>query len=201
MSGISLHAGVSRGAAGRLHSPAVDARDLAAAAAARGFGVQRVLIDCSAELFLEELGCAVARLRGADTLLLTFSGHGRVGAWCFADRDLALRDVCSLLSSRRRGTRVVIVSDACHSESWPALDDDVTLIAPAESHPLDGRGANTRSPFTAALIREWSAGVPPAVVGRPARRRAPGRAGRPTSAGGTPALRTRGGGTAARRRR
>jgi hypothetical protein len=166
---ISLHAGVSRGVAGRLHSPAVDARDLAAAAAARGFGVQRVLIDCSAAAFLDELHHAVSRLRGRDLLLITFSGHGRVGTWCFADRDLLLTDVCAVLSARRRRTRVVIVADACHPESWPELDDGVTLIAPSEPHPQDGRGVNTRSPFTAALIRDATllpAATPPRRAAR-----------------------------------
>jgi hypothetical protein len=146
---ISLHAGVSRGVAGRLHSPAVDARDLAAAAAARGFGVQRVLIDPTAAEFLAEL-----RL---GPTLITFSGHGRPGSWCFADRDLALTEVIALLPS---AVEVCIVSDACHSRdaAWPP---NVTLLAPAEPLALDGCGKNTRSPFTAAVIREWL-GTPPA---------------------------------------
>jgi len=140
---ISLHAGVSRGVAGRLHSPAVDACDLAAAAAARGFGVQRVLIDPTADEFL-------AGLRLGPTLI-TFSGHGRPGSWCFADRELPLNEVIALLP---RDEPVCVVSDACHSRDapWPS---NVILLAPPAPHALDGHGKNTRSPFTAALIREW----------------------------------------------
>ena len=143
MSRISLHAGVSRGVAGRLHSPAVDARDLAAAAAARGFGVQRVLIDPTADEFLAEL-----RL---GPTLITFSGHGRPGSWCFADRDLPLTEVIALL---RQDEPVCVVSDACHSREapWPP---NVILLAPPAPLALDGHGKNTRSPFTAMLIREW----------------------------------------------
>ena len=143
MSRSSLHAGVSRGVAGRLHSPGVDARDLAAAAAARGYGVQRVLIDPTAEEFLTEL-------RRGPTLI-TFSGHGRPGTWCFADRELPLTEVIALLP---RDEPVCVVSDACHSRHapWPP---NVTLLAPPAPLALDGRGKNTRSPFTAALIREW----------------------------------------------
>lgn len=139
---ISLHAGVSRGIAGRLRSPAIDARDLAAAAAARGFGVQRVLIDPTADEFLAEL-----RL---GPTLITFSGHGRPGTWCFADRELPLKEVIALLPD----APVCIVSDACHSRdvTWPS---NVTLLAPPAPLALDGHGKNTRSPFTAALIKEW----------------------------------------------
>ena len=142
---FSLHAGVSRGVAGRLRSPAIDARDLAAAAAARGFGVQRVLIDPTADEFLAELRRGPA--------LITFSGHGRPGSWCFADRDLALTEVIALLPPHEE---VCVVSDACHSRDapWPS---NVTLLAPAAPLALDGHGKNTRSPFTAAVIREWLA--------------------------------------------
>lgn len=155
---ISLHAGVSRGVGGRLRSPAVDARDLASAAAACGFGVQRVLLDCIASEFLDELRVAVSRMRRGDTLLLTFSGHGRESAWCFADRDVALGEVCALLALLPSRACVTIVADACHSEAWEALevelDAEVTVLAPAETEAKDGRGRNTRSPFTAAVIRE-----------------------------------------------
>jgi len=169
VSEISLHAGVSRGVAGRLHSPAVDARDLAAAAAACGFDVQRVLIDPTADEFVSELRLAVTRVHRGDTLLITFSGHGRNASWCFFDRDLPLLEVCRLLVPLPRGTFVRIVADACHSEAWSAIDvplrAEVTVIAPAEVHARDGKGRNTRSPFTAALIREWmvtlSVGTPP----------------------------------------
>jgi len=153
VSGISLHAGVSRGVAGRLHSPAVDARDLAAAAAARGFGVQRVLIDSDADVFLAELRVVVSRVRRGDTLLITFSGHGRANAWCFADRDLQVGEVGDVLALRPRGVRVVIVADACHSDAWRAIDG-VTLIAPPDQHPRDGAGLNTRTPFVAQLLRD-----------------------------------------------
>jgi len=173
MSGISLHAGVSRGVAGRLHSPAVDARDLAAAAAARGFGVQRVLIDPDAETFLAELRVAVSRVRRGDTLLVTFSGHGRPNAWCFADRDLQVDELCVVLSMRPRGAQVVIVADACHSDAWRALDG-ITLIAPPDQHPRDGPGLNTRTPFIAQLLRDLRANpallTPAAATQTPARR-------------------------------
>jgi len=177
MSGISLHAGVSRGAAGWLRSPAVDARDLAAAAAARGFGVQRVLIDCRAGEFLAELRAAVSRMRRDDALLITFSGHGREQSWCFFDRDLPLVDLCDVLASLPRRTHVCIVADACHSEAWRELDvelrAELTVIAPRDIHARDGRGRNTRSPFTAALLRAMLAAphAAHASAGRAARRR------------------------------
>jgi len=165
VSGISLHAGVSRGVAGRLHSPAIDARDLAAAAAARGFGVQRVLIDPTADEFMDELRVAVLRVHRGDTLLITFSGHGRDASWCFFDRDLALAEVCSLLALLPRRTRVCIVADACHSEAWGEIDVQLraklNVIAPREMHARDGRGTNTRSPFTAELIRNWNIKLAP----------------------------------------
>lgn len=173
MNRISLHAGVSRG----LRSPAVDARDLAAAAAARGFGVQRVLIDCSAAEFVAELRVAVAGIRRGDTLLLTFSGHGRESAWCFADRDLPLREICEVLAALPSRAFALIVADACHHEAWRAIDvrlrAEVTVIAPRETHARDGHGRNTRSPFTAAVIRAMVAPLPAARAcgGKAAHRR------------------------------
>jgi hypothetical protein len=162
--GISLHAGVSRGAGGRLRSPAVDARDLAAAAAARGFGVQRVLIDPTADDFVRELALAVSRSHRGSTLLLTFSGHGREHSWCFFDCDLPLSAVCRELAPLPRGTYVCIVADACHPESWREVDvplrAEVMVVAPPECHPRDGQGINTRSVFTAALIRALCGGTP-----------------------------------------
>ena len=177
MNRISLHAGVSRGNGGRLRSPAVDARDLAAAAAARGFGVQRVLIDCSAAEFVAELRVAVAEIRRGDALLLTFSGHGRESSWCFADRDLPLRELCEVLAQLPPRAVVLVVADACHHEAWRALDvplrAEVTVIAPRETHARDGHGRNTRSPFTAAVIRAMVGAPPaaPACGGKAAHRR------------------------------
>jgi len=160
--GISLHAGVSRGAGGRLRSPAVDTRDLAAAAAARGFGVQRVLIDPTADDFVRELALAVSRSHRGNTLLITFSGHGRERSWCFFDRDLPLAAVCRELVPLPRRTYVCIVADACHPESWREVEvelrAEVMVVVPPECHPRDGKGINTRSPFTAALIRALCAG-------------------------------------------
>lgn len=177
MKRISLHAGVSRGSGGWLRSPAVDARDLAAAAAACGFGVQRVLIDCSAAELVAELRVAVAEIRRGDALLLTFSGHGRESSWCCADRDLPLRDVCEVLALLPSRALVLVVADACHHEAWRAIDvrlrAEVTVIAPRETYARDGHGKNTRSPFTAAVIRAML-GDPPAVrpcAGKAAHRR------------------------------
>ena len=155
MSGISLHAGVSRGAAGWLRSPAVDACDLAAAAAARGFGVQRVLIDPARDEFTRELSVAITHTRRGDTLLITFSGHAHEEAWCFTDGDLPLRDLCDALDALPRRTFVYVVADACHPEVWRELPkrSEVMVIAPPDGYVRDGLGKNTRSPFTAALIR------------------------------------------------
>jgi hypothetical protein len=113
-----------------------------------------VLIDPTCDLFLNALAAAVERTRRGDTLLITFSGHGREGTWCFADGDLPLARVAERLP---RFAFVCIVSDACHSDAWREVampaGAEVMLVAPEEHHPSDGRGINTRSAFTAELIR------------------------------------------------
>jgi hypothetical protein len=172
MTAVSLHVGVSSGG-GRLRSPAVDARDLAAAAAARGLGVQRVLIDAAAtrDAFLRELAAAAARVGAGDTLLITFSGHGRESGWCLADGELPLAEICAALP---RAGYISIIVDACHAGALedrqsclsslsgqaglPVLQVIVLAACGANSSAKDGHGPNTRSPFTAALLRMLVAG-------------------------------------------
>src|SRR3954454_10099296 len=84
-----------------------------------------------------------------------------------------------------------ITSSKCHGRD-PAPARARLLVTRAHSgvfiDPLCAENAADRARARCDSAAAWSAAVPAAVAGRPARRQAPGRAGRPPSAGETPAL-------------
>jgi Caspase domain len=162
MAGISLHA-----AAGQVCAAAVDARDLAAAACARGFAVQRLLTGRAATrgALLGELARAAARLRARDTLLVSFSGHGSREGWWLEDGLLPFGAVCEALP--RRGY-VCVIADCCHAAAF--ADGAQTLLSAnarvqtrvsallvaacgANDVALQPAAPNTRSAFVARLLR------------------------------------------------
>src|SRR3954449_5730370 len=87
--------------------------------------------------------------------------------------------------------RSSITSSKCHGRD-PAPARARLLVTRAHSgvfiDPLCAENAADRARARCDSAAAWSAAVPAAVAGRPARRQAPGRAGRPPSAGETPAL-------------
>ncbi len=138
MSGMTRHAlciGINRYGAGMdLAGCVQDARDWAEELTRREFQVD-MLLDAQATkaAILEAIEAKVRRARSGDTVVLTFSGHGsrtpdlngdEADRWdellCPTEimrtgegiTDDELHDV---FGQRARGTRIVMISDSCHS--------------------------------------------------------------------------------------
>lgn len=112
-----------------------DANDWAAALAARGFAVNKLL---DAQASKAAMVAAITGLIGGaakgDTVVLTYSGHGTwvpdqngdepdqrdegLCPWDIGQGKVLLDDEISLLFSQRAaGVRIVLISDSCHSGS------------------------------------------------------------------------------------
>jgi uncharacterized caspase-like protein len=126
--GINAYEGPVSGLAGCVNA----AQDWADALRARGFNATTLLDEQATRRgILDGLAGLMERAGYGDTVLFTFSGHG---TWMLDEdgdeadgRDEALcphdvmggvivdDDLHALFSDRRRGVRVVMVSDSCHS--------------------------------------------------------------------------------------
>ena len=112
-----------------------DANDWAAALAARGFSVLRMLdSQATKAAMVAAMGGLVGKAVAGDTVAITYSGHGtwvpdqsgdepdqRDEALCPWDigQGKALLDdeLHALLSTRATGVRIILISDSCHSGS------------------------------------------------------------------------------------
>jgi hypothetical protein len=135
--GISIHIGLNRidpkhyGWDGKLDGCLNDAKDMMALAKERGFQASTLLDEqATAERAIEAIGKAAQNLRAGDILFLTYSGHGgqvadtngddedkRDETWCLYDRQLVDDELYGLWSRFEPGTRVLVLSDSCHSGS------------------------------------------------------------------------------------
>lgn len=135
--GISLHVGVNHPDPKlfrELHALRAcenDAHAMDELARAQGFGTRWILTgEAATEPRVKEKIREAAGLVGSDGLfLLTYSGHGSQvtdtdgdergdgydETWCLFDGELVDDDLFRLWGEFRRGARVVVLSDSCHS--------------------------------------------------------------------------------------
>jgi len=134
----SLHIGLNQvdpgqygGWAGALSGCVNDANAMRDVAVSRGFESQ-LLIDENATIaaLRDRLDAAAAQLDAGDFFFLTYSGHGGQVAdvsgdepdefdetWCLYDTELVDDSLFGALCTFKRGVRVFVMSDSCHSET------------------------------------------------------------------------------------
>lgn len=134
----SLHIGLNKvdpaqygGWDGALSGCVNDANAMRDVALGRGF-TPETLIDENATITAvrDRLDAAAAALDAGDFFFLTYSGHGGQVAdvtgeeddsldetWCLYDSELVDDALFGALCTFRRGVRVFVMSDSCHSET------------------------------------------------------------------------------------
>ena len=160
-SGLSLHIGVNRidpahydGWNGALNACEFDANDMRAIAESRGFEPRALITEAAtADAVIAEIEDAAGRLQPGDTFLVTYSGHGGQvpddndeedgtdETWVTYDRQLVDDELYALWARFAEGTRIVVLSDSCHSGTVTRnLEDTVpdpvcTRLVAAEQSP------------------------------------------------------------------
>jgi hypothetical protein len=137
--GVSIHIGLNSvdpghygGWSGKLKACEFDAKDMAAVAEDKGFETETLLTkQGTAKAVKDAIGRSAAELNEGDILFLTYSGHGgqvpdRNGGdepdrqdetWVLFDRQLVDDELYGLWSRFKRGVRIFVLSDSCHSGS------------------------------------------------------------------------------------
>lgn len=137
MNAISLHIGLDSvnpngysGWSGPLQSCEKDARDMLKIAASTDYSASNCVMtkDATVDNLVSELSSLAGRLKSKDILFLSYSGHGgqvpdKNGdepdrsdeTWCLYDRMMVDDEIYTLLGKFRRGVRIFVLSDSCHS--------------------------------------------------------------------------------------
>lgn len=141
--GLSLHIGLNRVDPtkyqdengkpwdGALGGCIADANAMLALAQTQGFTPQQLLDDqATSENVSNAISHAAQNLESGDIFLVTYSGHGGQvpdmngeeddqydETWCLYDRELVDDELFALWSKFRKGVRVFVLSDSCHSGS------------------------------------------------------------------------------------
>jgi metacaspase-1 len=142
--GLSLHIGLNfvdpkhyDGWDGELAACEFDANDMAALAKARGFKPTKLIRkDATVKAVKKAILDVGTKLAAGDTFFLTYSGHGGQVAdtnadegmfgdtrdrkdetWCLFDRQLVDDEIAALFASFKKGVRILVLSDSCHSGS------------------------------------------------------------------------------------
>lgn len=142
--GISIHIGLNYvdpkrydGWDGELVACEYDAKDMADLAKAQGFKPSLLLRSkATAKAVVTAIQKAAAVLKSGDTLFISYSGHGgqvkdtnsdegRYGdmkdrkdeTWCLFDRELVDDELAALWAGFKKGVRILVLADSCHSGS------------------------------------------------------------------------------------
>src|SRR6476619_2567188 len=133
--GLSLHVGLNSidpahyGVDGRLRACENDARAMKAIADSQGYTSQILLTrDATSSSVLKSIVEAAAELQAGDIFLLTYAGHGSQvpdvngdegdgldETWCLYDRMMIDDELKAMWTRFRKGVRIVMISDSCHS--------------------------------------------------------------------------------------
>ncbi|WP_343702376.1 S8 family serine peptidase [Chitinophaga sp.] len=105
--------------------------------------------DATAEAVLDVLGNYAGQMKAGDILLLTYAGHGSQlpnekeegfdderndQTWCLYNRELLDDELFDAFRKFAEGTRIVVVSDSCHSGTMVrALPEELDLSALLEN--------------------------------------------------------------------
>ncbi len=163
--GVSLHIGLNAvdpnhygGWDGALKACEFDARDYKSIAVERGFEPVMLLTEeATAQAVTDAISSAARMLRSGDMFLLTYAGHGgqvpdtnfdeedpgrQDETWVLWDRQLVDDELWSLWKQFRRGVRILVISDSCHSgtvvRTMPAFPASgpvprIRLLPPAQA--------------------------------------------------------------------
>lgn len=136
--GISIHIGLNKvdpahydGWDGALSGCINDANDMLAIAKKKGFASVTLLDEqATAKAVTKAIADAAKRLSAGDILLFTYSGHGgqvrdtnhdekdrRDETLCLYDRELVDDELYTLWKKFKKGVRIFMLSDSCHSGS------------------------------------------------------------------------------------
>lgn len=143
--------GINKYPSAPLNGCVNDARDWAHLLEDRDY-TTRVLIDgtASKKTIMDSLRAAVSALRYRDTLVFTYSGHGswvpdysgdepdhRDEVLCAYDYEngglITDDEIYDVTSNRAFGTRVIILSDSCHSGSVHRFAGGVPQVQPVRA--------------------------------------------------------------------
>ncbi len=134
--GTSLHIGLNyidpkhyNGWDGKLIAPENDAKDMLAIAKSQGFNTTLLLReDATRKNIINYISNSSKKLKEGDFFLISYSGHGGKVAdlngdesdstdetWCLYDAQLIDDELSLLWQSFKKGVRIFIVSDSCHS--------------------------------------------------------------------------------------
>lgn len=135
--GLSLHIGLNlvdpahyNGWNGQLAACEFDAKDMAAIAQKQGIADRTVLLtkQATSAAVTQAIQNAAKKLAKGDFFLLTYSGHGgqvpdtnrdeadRMDeTWVLYDRQLVDDELHQLYSKFKKGVRIFVLSDSCHS--------------------------------------------------------------------------------------
>lgn len=119
------------GWSGELNACEADAEDMAHIARSTNYEVNTLLTQQATRANVSNgIIDAAQRLAGGDIFMLCYSGHGgqlpdknsdepdRMDeTWCLYDSELVDDEIYSLLSAFKRGVRILVFSDSCHSGS------------------------------------------------------------------------------------
>jgi hypothetical protein len=114
---------------GELNACEADANDMADIALAQKFKVQTLLTKrATRSAVLAGMARAAKALKAGDIFLLSYSGHGgqvpdrnsdeadqQDETWCLYDGELIDDETYTALGRFKRGVRVLVFSDSCHS--------------------------------------------------------------------------------------
>ncbi len=148
--GVSLHIGLNSfnpdhyGSKGTLKGCENDAHDMQAIADSQGFKSQVLLTKNATRHNVLKAFHEASKLDTGDIFLVSYSGHGgRIPdrnhdeddsldeTWCLYDAQLIDDELKSLWTSFKRGVRILIISDSCHSGT--ILKPGVELKIPPET--------------------------------------------------------------------
>lgn len=168
--GISIHIGLNSvdpdhygGWSGQLRACEADAGDMARIAGERDFESTTILTaDATAEAVTSAIADATGKLESGDILFLTYSGHGsqvedtnndepdtQDETWVLFDRQLADDELYALYSQFPAGTRILVLSDSCHSGS---VNRDIFNVA--VPHVVEAAIVDTKEPLTKDMPRD-----------------------------------------------
>lgn len=134
--GLSLHVGLNSvnpdhyaGWSGPLNACENDARDMKSLAEKQGYTASLLLTkDATRNSILKSINKSASDLQDGDIFLLTYSGHGGTtrdmdgeettgndSTWCLYDGQLVDDEIYVALGGFKRGVRIFVLSDSCHS--------------------------------------------------------------------------------------
>ena len=154
------------GWSGELNACEADAEDMVHIAKLQGFEVKGILTKkATANNVINNLSNSSKILQAGDIFMLSYSGHGGQipdldedefdsldETWCLYDRQFIDDEFYYYLSKFRKGVRILVFIDSCHSGTvakHALFKDDID----ARSSRVDSKGVKYRS-MPAGIIRD-----------------------------------------------